>query len=91
MKSTVLPQVNDAELTNKINSVLKGNISPEKIFTDTPPIIGSEDFNHLVSGNNRIVRDYVIVGPPTRKPTQKPCKKENEDPILITTAIIKLT
>jgi amidohydrolase len=62
MKSTVFPQVNDVELTNKINGVLKGIISPEKLFTNTPPIMGSEDFNHLVRGNDKTICDYVIVG-----------------------------
>ena len=62
MKSTVFPQVNDAELTNKINGVLKGIISPEKLFTDTPPIMGSEDFNHLVRAGDKTICDYVMVG-----------------------------
>ena len=62
MKSTVFPQVNDAELTNKINGVLKGIISPEKLFTDTPPIMGSEDFNHLVRASDKTICDYVMVG-----------------------------
>ncbi len=62
MKSTVFPQVNDTSLANKINNVLKTVIAPEKIITNTPPIMGSEDFNHLVLGNKKTVCDYVIVG-----------------------------
>jgi len=62
MKSTVFPQVNDTSLANKINNVLKTVLVPEKIFTNTPPIMGSEDFNHLVLGNKKTVCDYVIVG-----------------------------
>ena len=62
MKSTVFPQVNEGRLTNKINSVLTSVLIPEKIFTNTPPIMGSEDFNHLVLGNNKTVCDYIFVG-----------------------------
>lgn len=62
MKSTVFPQANDTSLANKINNVLKTVLIPEKIFTNTPPIMGSEDFNHLVLGNKKTVCDYVIVG-----------------------------
>ena len=50
MKSTVFPQVNDAALTNKINKALATVLPPEKIITNTLPIMGSEDFNHLVLG-----------------------------------------
>ncbi|MBL7737680.1 MAG: amidohydrolase [Chitinophagaceae bacterium] len=62
MKGNVFPQVNDASLTNKINNVLTSVITPEKIFTNTLPIMGSEDFNHLVLGNNKTVCDYIFVG-----------------------------
>jgi amidohydrolase len=62
MKSTVFPQVNEASLTNKINGILTSVLVPEKILTNTLPIMGSEDFNHLVSGNNKTVCDYIFVG-----------------------------
>ncbi|HMG88412.1 MAG TPA: amidohydrolase [Chryseolinea sp.] len=62
MKSTVLPQVNDAAITNRVNSALKNVIPTEKMFTNTLPIMGSEDFNHLVSGNNKTICDYIFVG-----------------------------
>ncbi|MDB5121519.1 MAG: amidohydrolase [Sphingobacteriales bacterium] len=62
MKSNVFPQVNDAPLSNKINNVLTSFLVPEKIFTNTLPIMGSEDFNHLVLGNNKTVCDYIFVG-----------------------------
>ena len=62
MKSTVFPQVNDAALTYKLNNVLTGVLVPDKIFTNTLPIMGSEDFNHLVLGNNKTVCDYIFVG-----------------------------
>jgi len=62
MKSTVFPQVNDAPLASKVNNVLKTVIAPEKIITNSLPLMGSEDFNHLVLGNNKTVCDYVIIG-----------------------------
>ena len=62
MKGSVFPQVNEASLTNRINNVLTSVIAPEKIFTNTLPVMGSEDFNHLVLGNNKTVCDYIFVG-----------------------------
>jgi hippurate hydrolase len=62
MKSTVFPQVNDPAVAAKVNKVLAAIIAPEKIITNTLPIMGSEDFNHLVLGNNKTVCDYVWIG-----------------------------
>ena len=62
MKSTVFPLVNDTPLTNKINSVLTSVIIPDNIFSNTLPVMGSEDFNHLVMGNNKTACDYILVG-----------------------------
>ncbi len=66
MKGSVYPQVNDAAVADKVNKALATIISPEKIITNTPPIMGSEDFNHLVLGNNKTLCDYIWVG--TAKP-----------------------
>jgi amidohydrolase len=62
MKGSVYPQVNDPALAAKVNKALATLLAPEKIITNTPPIMGSEDFNHLVLGNNKTVCDYVWVG-----------------------------
>lgn len=62
MKGSVYPQVNDAAVANRVNKALATVITPEKIITNLPPIMGSEDFNHLVIGNNKTVCDYVWVG-----------------------------
>ena len=62
MKSNVFPQVNDAATAAKVNKALTTIIAPEKIITNTLPIMGSEDFNHLVLGNNKTVCDFVWVG-----------------------------
>ena len=62
MKSNVFPQVNDSVAANKVNKALATIIAPEKIINNTPPIMGSEDFNHLVLGNNKTLCDYIWVG-----------------------------
>ncbi len=62
MKSTVYPLVNDAALSAKINKALTAVVAPEKIITNTPPIMGSEDFHHLVMGNKKTVYDYIFLG-----------------------------
>ncbi|HRE51868.1 MAG TPA: amidohydrolase [Flavitalea sp.] len=62
MKGNVYPLENDADFTNKINAALKTLLSPDNVVTDTPPSMGSEDFAHLVLGNNKTVIDYLDVG-----------------------------
>jgi amidohydrolase len=62
MKGNVFPMVNDAAFTNKINKVMATVLAPEKIITNVPAIMASEDFNHLVLGNKRTVCDYVLIG-----------------------------
>jgi len=62
MKGNVFPLENDVALTNKVNAALGTVISPNNIFTNTPSSMGSEDFHHLVIGNNKTVYDYIKVG-----------------------------
>jgi amidohydrolase len=62
MKSMVYPLVNNAAMVNKINNSLSTVISPEKIITNTPAIMGSEDFHHLVIHNKKTVYDFIMVG-----------------------------
>jgi hippurate hydrolase len=62
MKSTVYPLVNDAALTAKVNKALAAVVTPDKIITNTPSIMGSEDFHHLVMGNKKTVYDYLFIG-----------------------------
>lgn len=62
MKSNVFPQVNDETVARKVNKALASILPPDKIITNTPPIMGSEDFNHLVLGNNKTLCDYIWVG-----------------------------
>jgi amidohydrolase len=62
MKGNVFPQVNDTGVATKVNKALATVIPFEKIINNTPAIMGSEDFNHLVLGNGKTVCDYVWVG-----------------------------
>ena len=62
MKGNVFPLENNTAMTTKINAALAGVISSEKIITNTAPMMGSEDFHHLVRGNNKTVYDYIQVG-----------------------------
>jgi len=65
IKGTVYPQVNDTVTAKRINKALAKVIAPEKIISNSPAIMGSEDFNHLVLGNGKTVCDYIWVGTAT--------------------------
>lgn len=62
MKGNVFPLVNDLTLTNKINAAISSVINPQNIFTNIPSLMASEDFHHLVIGNNKTVYDFIRVG-----------------------------
>ncbi|MGK2864953.1 MAG: amidohydrolase [Chitinophagaceae bacterium] len=62
MKSMVYPLVNNTTLVNKINRSLSSILEPGKIFTNTPAVMGSEDFHHLVIHNKKTVYDFILVG-----------------------------
>jgi hippurate hydrolase len=63
MKGNYTPLENDPALTNKINSALRTVINPEKIITNYPANMGSEDFQKLVTGNNnKTPYNYIKVG-----------------------------
>lgn len=62
MKGNVFPLENNSALTSKINTALGPLLTPENIITDSPASMGSEDFHHLVLGNNKTIYDYIKVG-----------------------------
>lgn len=62
MKGNVYPLENNAVFTNKINVALRAVLSPENVITNLPSSMASEDFAHLVLGNNKTVNDYISVG-----------------------------
>jgi hippurate hydrolase len=62
MKSRVFPLVNDAAMVRRINSSLATFMAPENIVVNTPAIMASEDFHHLVIHNKKTVYDFIMVG-----------------------------
>lgn len=62
MKGKVFPLENNAELVQKINALLGEVLPAANIVTDAPASIGSEDFQHLVIGNNITICDYMNIG-----------------------------
>lgn len=63
MKGNFTPLENNTTLTNKINSALRTVINPEKIISNYPASMGSEDFQKLVTGNNsNTPYNYIKVG-----------------------------
>jgi hippurate hydrolase len=62
MKGRVSPLVNDTMMVAKVNAALEKFVGPGKNITGLPPVMGSEDFQHLVSNNKVKVYDYLLVG-----------------------------
>jgi amidohydrolase len=62
MKQFVVPLKNDTFMVNKINAALINIAGPGKNILGMPPVMGSEDFQHLVLSNKRQVYDYFLVG-----------------------------
>jgi hippurate hydrolase len=62
-KATDGPVVNDAGMVGKINGALKAFFPEEKIITESPPWMVSEDFPDLVlTVKNPPVYDFLFVG-----------------------------
>ena len=62
MKGSVYPLENNAVFTNKINVALSSLLAAENVIINLPSSMGSEDFAHLVLGNNKTVYDFINVG-----------------------------
>ncbi len=62
MKGNASPLVNNEAMVNKINAALVNVLNPQDIISNTPSIMGSEDFHHLVFDNKKTVYDYMMVG-----------------------------
>jgi amidohydrolase len=62
MKGFVYPLENNSGMVTKINRSLSDIIDKKNILSNTPSLMGSEDFHHLVIGNKRTVYDYIMVG-----------------------------
>jgi hippurate hydrolase len=62
MKGNAYPLVNDEAMVNRVNKSLETFIKKDDIITNTPSIMGSEDFHHLVFDNKKTVYDYLMIG-----------------------------
>ncbi len=62
MKGRVSPLVNDTAMVAKIDAALERFTGPGKNIKGIPPVMGSEDFQHLVVNNKVKVYDYLLVG-----------------------------
>lgn len=62
LKQYVLPLKNDTLMVEKINRVLASLAGPGKNILGMPPVMGSEDFQHLVIPAKKQVYDYFLVG-----------------------------
>ena len=69
MKGNFTPLENNTTLTNKINSALRTVINPEKIISNYPATMGSEDFPKLVSANNNNDTPYNYIKVGTANPS----------------------
>ena len=61
-KSMVSPLVNDPSLSSRVNRALAGLIDSTRILTRIPPVMGSEDFQHLVGPGSGTKTDYLFIG-----------------------------
>jgi amidohydrolase len=62
-KGFCMPLVNDTNLVAKVNATLINNVAKGNLIASGfPAAMGSEDFQHLVLGNNKTVCDYLFIG-----------------------------
>lgn len=61
LKQYVIPLKNDKALVDKINPGLAQFFGPGKNLV-MPPVMGSEDFQHLVRNQPKSVYDYMLIG-----------------------------
>jgi amidohydrolase len=62
MKGYVVPLNNDVLMVKKVNGALERMSGPDKNLLGMPPVMGSEDFQHLVLHTKKQVYDYFLVG-----------------------------
>ena len=62
MKMKVIPLKNDTFMVNKVNTALADMAGPGKNILGMPPVMGSEDFQHLVIPAKKQVYDYFLAG-----------------------------
>jgi len=62
MKGNVYPLINNATTTNKINRAVASVLAPEKIVTNVPAEMVSEDFAQLIVDKKKTSYDFILVG-----------------------------
>lgn len=62
MKQFVIPLKNDKALVEKINPALEKIAGGPGKNLQFPPVMGSEDFQHLVKDHPQVAYDYLLVG-----------------------------
>lgn len=62
IKATAYPLVNEKKMTEKINVSMNEILGQNNVITNTPALMISEDFHHLVLGNKKSVYDFMFVG-----------------------------
>lgn len=80
MNGTVYPVVNNEEMVIKINGSLKSAIAPEGIISNTPAVMGSEDFPQLILPKSKTVYDYFFVGIANKEACSKAIKEGKKFP-----------
>ena len=80
MKGNAYPLVNDKPMVNKVNTALATVLDKTNIITNTPALMISEDFHHLVLGNKKTVYDFVFVGTANGQAVANAKREGNEYP-----------
>jgi amidohydrolase len=63
MKGMVFPLSNDSGMVKKINAAFSNILSADKLITNAPPDMGSEDFPYLIINSKKnFVYDYINIG-----------------------------
>jgi len=73
-KQKVTPLKNNKELVDKINVSLEAFSGPGKNL-EFPPVMGSEDFHHLVIDHPEVKYDYILVGIANQKVFEEASKQ----------------
>jgi hippurate hydrolase len=74
MKQYVTPLKNNKELVDRVNPILEKIAGPGKNL-QFPPVMGSEDFHHLVKDHPNVAYDYILVGIANQEVFQKANKE----------------
>jgi len=81
LKSTVPALKNDISTVRIINAALLNNLMDEEdLITDTPAIMGSEDFSHLIIDDRKTKSAFLFIGTANPKVYEKAVESGKEFP-----------